>query len=69
VRPFDVAWARSIIKQCHVAGVPVFVKQLGATPVADYGNHFLAVRDRKGGDMAEWPADLRVRELPAVTCG
>jgi hypothetical protein len=24
------------------------------------------VRDRKGGDMAEWPEDLRVREFPAV---
>jgi protein gp37 len=22
------------------------------------------LKDRKGGDMAEWPADLRVRELP-----
>jgi protein gp37 len=24
------------------------------------------LRDRKGGDMAEWPADLRVREFPEV---
>lgn len=24
------------------------------------------LRDRKGGDMSEWPADLRVRELPEV---
>lgn len=23
--------------------------------------------DRSGADMAEWPADLRVRELPGVT--
>jgi len=22
------------------------------------------LRDRKGGDMAEWPEDLRVREFP-----
>lgn len=22
------------------------------------------LRDKKGGDMAEWPADLRVREMP-----
>jgi protein gp37 len=29
--------------------------------------HSLAphIRDRKGGDMAEWPEDLRVREFPA----
>jgi protein gp37 len=32
-RPFDLAWARSTIAQCRAAGVPVFVKQLGAFPV------------------------------------
>jgi len=32
-RPFDLAWARSIVRQCREAGVPVFVKQLGARPV------------------------------------
>jgi protein gp37 len=26
----------------------------------------LPLRDRKGGDMAEWPEDLRVREMPSV---
>lgn len=31
-RPFDLAWARSAVKQCQEAGVPVFVKQLGARP-------------------------------------
>lgn len=29
-RPFDIAWARSAIEQCKAAGVPVFMKQLGA---------------------------------------
>jgi hypothetical protein len=24
------------------------------------------LHDRKGGDMAEWPEDLRVREMPSV---
>ena len=32
-RPFDIAWARSIISQCRNAGVPVFMKQTGARPV------------------------------------
>lgn len=32
-RPFDVAWARSVVEQCREAGVPCFVKQLGARPV------------------------------------
>lgn len=31
-RPFDIQWARDIIAQCKAADVPVFVKQLGATP-------------------------------------
>ena len=31
-RPCDVAWIRSIVRRCRDAGVPVFVKQLGAWP-------------------------------------
>lgn len=27
-----MAWVRSIVGQCRAAGVPVFVKQLGASP-------------------------------------
>lgn len=62
-RPFDVARARSIVAQCREAGVAPFVKQLGAHPVADGFEQRL--KDKKGGDMSEWPADLRVREFPA----
>jgi protein gp37 len=29
-RPCDVAWIRSIVEQCRVAGVPPFVKQVGS---------------------------------------
>lgn len=36
-RPFDVRWARETVGQCRGAGVPVFVKQLGSTPVLDCG--------------------------------
>lgn len=28
-RPFDLAWARRIVRQCRAAGVAVFVKQMG----------------------------------------
>lgn len=80
-RPFDVAWARSIVAQCREAGVAPFVKQLGALP-QDHGTGLdwpegvsfregvgpgsrVVLRDPKGGDMSEWPADLRVREFPA----
>lgn len=77
-RPFDVAWARSIVAQCREAGVAPFVKQLGALP-QDQGTGLdwpegvsflvpgsrVVLDDKKGGDMSEWPADLRVREFPA----
>lgn len=67
-RPFDLAWARAMIMQCRTAGLPVFVKQLGARPIYYDGGRNpiceLRLRDRKGGDVQEWPSDLRVREFP-----
>lgn len=69
-RPFSADWARSIVAQCQRAGAAVFVKQLGAKPFEPYsdGTPFADMRltDRKGGDWAEWPEELRVRELPTV---
>jgi len=81
-RPFDVAWARSAVAQCKAAGVPVFVKQLGARPHGEpwlkangrwvqTDNHpalrdAVILADRKGGDPSEWPEDLRIREFPEV---
>lgn len=69
-RPFDLAWARSVIAQCRAAGVPVFVKQLGANPmeVTAAGTAWdPCLIDRKGGDMREWPESLRVRMFPGDT--
>jgi len=64
-RPFDVQWARDTIAQCAAFRVPVFVKQLGARPVAGRTTrYYLDLRDRKGGDPGEWPEGLRVRQLP-----
>lgn len=77
-KPCDIAWIRSIVQQCQAAGTKVFVKQLGSRPVCsevvfdtDRGIdgqrviHALDyIKHKKGGDMSEWPADLRVRELP-----
>lgn len=34
-RPFDVAWARALVRQLRDAGIAPFVKQLGALPVED----------------------------------
>lgn len=74
-RPFDLSWARSTIAQCRASGIACFVKQLGADPhvyvppsgAPDDGGDFVPIglADRKGGDMGEWPEDLRVREMPA----
>ena len=61
-RPFDVAWARKTVEQCKAAGVPVFVKQLGANPWLD-GRPY-AIESKKGGEMSELPEDLRLREVP-----
>ena len=70
-RPFDLAWARSIVAQCRDAGVPVFVKQIGARPVQVHpatpraaATALPGLRDRAGADPSEWPSDLRVQEFP-----
>lgn len=88
-RPCNIEWIRSIVRQCKAAGVPAFVKQLGAKPKGwcvnrlipgsleaedgfcdsyesgeggDCGDRCFMLQSRKGADMAEWPADLRVQE-------
>ena len=57
-RPCHVDWIRDILSQC--AATPTFVKQLGSQPVGIENK----LKDRKGGDPSEWPADLRVRQFP-----
>ena len=68
-RPCDLEWVRHVVQQCKNAGVPCFVKQLGAKLYDSYQPPFLdpIVKDRKGGDPSEWPEDLRVREWPEET--
>lgn len=62
-RSMVLGWAKDVVRQCQAAGLPVMVKQIGAKPTNREGEPH-AVKDRKGGDMAEWPAELRVREFP-----
>lgn len=76
-RQMRAEWVRSLIAQCRAAATPIFVKQLGLQ-FADYDNNIygagspkslngsprLRLLDRHGGDMTEWPTDLRVREFP-----
>lgn len=66
-RECEVDWIRSIVAQCKAAEVPVFVKQLGARSVGLWtdGEAFaFDLADKKGGNIKEWPEDLRVREMP-----
>jgi protein gp37 len=58
-RPCDLAWIADAIAQGRAAGKPVFVKQLGSAWAKATG-----ARHPKGGDPAEWPEELRVREFP-----
>ena len=62
-RPFCVDWAVALVEDCRLAGVPVFVKQLGRNPVLS-NREALKLADKKGGDPDEWPDRLRVRQFP-----
>jgi len=72
-RPMNLVWARSIAYQCKTAGVPCFIKQLGAHPLDStepwrivHGRQLEPLSDRHGGNIDEWPIDLRIREMPEV---
>ncbi len=50
-RPMDIEWARNLVRQAKEQGVAVWMKQLGGI--------------RPGGDLEDFPEDLRIREFPA----
>jgi len=49
-RPMKIEWARNIINQAKEQGIAVWMKQLGGL--------------RPGGNLEDFPEDLRIRELP-----
>jgi protein gp37 len=61
-RPFELDWARNLIGECRRQRVACFVKQVGRRPW-DKGKA-IKLESNKGGEMAEWPEDIRVREFP-----
>lgn len=72
-RLFHTKWARKIIDDCRIAGVKVFMKQLGqnacdSTVRLPHETGFVPLKyitkHRKGEDPEEWPKDLQVREFP-----
>ncbi len=80
-RPMHIEWVDKLRLDCGKAGVPFFMKQLGAAFVDEKNGIAGAglkvdpdvacmvsrrLRDRAGADMEEWPEYLRVREWPAA---
>lgn len=79
-RPCNIDWIRSIVRQCKTANVPVFVKQLGSgrseysgaahvQPTGDGKTRqqgSFVYKHKKGGDISEFPADLRDRQFPTI---
>lgn len=62
VHPFAIEWARELRDHCQDLGVVFFLKQLGRCPTE--GERELKLCDNHGGDWAEWPQDLQVRQVP-----
>lgn len=79
-RLFFFSWAHHVLRACAVAGVPFFMKQVGANPATtsieglprgsaykDVGkNTLVRMKERAGADPEEWPEFLRVRQFPAI---
>jgi hypothetical protein len=62
----DIEEIRYIARQNKFAGKSTVVKQLGANVRFERDDTRRFIRDRKGGDMAEWPEDLRPPGAPAM---
>lgn len=63
-RTCNMDWIGCLVDQCACAKVPCFVKQIGSRPYSAVDDIFWGCSDSKGGNMNEWPAELRVREMP-----
>ena len=49
-RPMKIEWARNIVRQAKEQDVAIWMKQLGGF--------------RPGGNLEDFPEDLRIREFP-----
>jgi len=50
-REYKTEWVRDLVRQCKVAGVPVFVKQLNINGKVEH-------------DISKFPKDLQIRQYP-----
>lgn len=58
-RPTQNIWFDQIIAQCSQYQIPLFGKQLGNHEAVKLG-----LRDKKGGDINEWPTKYQIRQWP-----
>lgn len=69
-RPCRLEWILDIVQQCEAASVALFVKQMGSNfrtlPGWGFRSLFHKFKHPKGGDPAEWPESIRVRQYPEV---
>lgn len=79
-RPAELDWFQEMVIDCQAARIPVFVKQLGANlrrakclDCADQsgicsmdGISCAGIKDRKGGNILEFPKELRFRQFPKL---
>lgn len=65
-RAVELAWFYELIEKARHTGTRVFVKQLGSVWAGEtsWGGRMVSSTDKKGGNWAFWPSDLRIREYP-----
>jgi protein gp37 len=63
-RRYEIEWGERLIEQCSALGIPYFQKQVGS--LAFHRGVRFRTKDRAGADETEWPAHLRVQEMPRV---
>jgi protein gp37 len=62
-RDFSLDWARLVLSETYDSSVNVFIKQLGSKPIGRNGVR-ITLQHHKGGDIDEWPHDIRIRNMP-----
>lgn len=60
-RASELFWFDAVIGMCKSAGVPVFMKQVGTHLAKEW-----KLKDKSGGDINEWPEELKVRQFPDI---
>lgn len=60
-RPCQLKWIEDIVNACKEHEIPVFVKQLGT-----FLSKQLGMSDRHGGNIAEFPEHLQIRQFPKL---